>query len=95
MAVVPVLRTRRWRWALRAAELDLRHGAVTERRTIVPISRVQHVELRRTLAGRLTDTVALVVHTAAGATTIPALSERDAVDVRDRIADRAQRPDDL
>ncbi len=95
VAVVPSLRWRRWRWELRPEELDLRHGLVTEIRTIVPISRVQHVEVRRTPLASSLGLSEVVVHTAAGTTEVPAMDERAAVAVRDRIADLAQVPDDL
>ncbi len=95
VAVVPSLRWRRWRWELRDEELDLRHGVVTEVRTIVPISRVQHVEVRRTPLASALGLSEVVVHTAAGTTEVPAMDERAAVAVRDRIADLARVPDDL
>ena len=95
VAVVPSLRWRRWRWELRDEELDLRHGLVTEVRTIVPISRVQHVEVRRTPLASALGLSEVVVHTAAGTTEVPAMDERAAVAVRDRIADLARVPDDL
>ncbi|MCW3010563.1 MAG: rane-flanked domain [Solirubrobacterales bacterium] len=93
--VAPRLRARRWRWEVRAEEVDLRHGAVTEVRTIVPMARVQHVDVRRTVLQQRSGTADVVVHTAAGETTIPMLPEADAVEVRDRIADLARTPDDL
>ncbi|CAA9515362.1 MAG: hypothetical protein AVDCRST_MAG13-3038 [uncultured Solirubrobacteraceae bacterium] len=95
VAVVPSLRWRRWRWELYDEELDLRHGLVTEVRTIVPVSRVQHVEVRRTPLASSLGLSEVVVHTAAGTTEVPAMDERDAVAVRDRIADLARVPDDL
>ncbi len=93
--VVPGLRVRRWRWEVRPEEVDLRHGAFTEVRTIVPMSRVQHVDVRRTLLARQAGAADLVIHTAAGETTIPMLAEAAAVEVRDRIADLARAPDEL
>lgn len=93
--VVPQLRWRRWRWEVRDEEVDLRHGAISEIRTIVPMARVQHVDVRRSLVAQRFAMADLVVHTAAGATTIPMLPEAAAVEVRDRIADLARAPDEL
>jgi membrane protein YdbS with pleckstrin-like domain len=93
--VVPQLRWRRWRWELRDEEVDLRHGAVTEIRTIVPMARVQHVDVRRSFLAQSFGMADVVIHTAAGETKIPMLTEADAVEVRDRIADLARSPDDL
>lgn len=93
--VVPQLRWRCWRWEVRDEEIELRHGALTEIRTIVPMARVQHVDVRRSFVAQRLGTADLVVHTAAGQTTIPMLPEAAAVEVRDRIADLARAPDEL
>lgn len=95
VVVVPALRWRRWRWEVRTEEIDLRHGALTDVRTVVPMARVQHVDIRRSLLQQQTGTADLVIHTAAGHTTIPMLPEHAALDVRDRIAELARAPDEL
>lgn len=92
--VVPTLRARRWRWRLDDVELDLRHGVLTDVRTIVPVARIQHVDVRRTALAQMAGVAAVVVHTAAGTTEIPALTEHDATLVRDRIAGLIRTPDD-
>jgi membrane protein YdbS with pleckstrin-like domain len=91
---VPALRIRRWRWRLDDQELDLRHGTITEIRTIVPVARIQHVDVRRSLFAQVAGVAAVVVHTAAGTTEIPALPEAVAADVRDRLAGLIRTPDD-
>jgi uncharacterized protein len=91
-STVPTLR--RWRWRLDDDELDIRRGAITEVRTIVPVARIQHVDVRRTAWSQLLGVAAVVVHTAAGTTEIPTLSERDAAHVRDRLAGLIRTPDD-
>lgn len=93
--VAPSLRWRRWRYAVRDEELDLLRGVLTEVRTIVPIVRIQHVELRRTVLTRSFGLAAVRVHTAAGALEIPVLTEGDATRIRDRIAGLARVPDEL
>jgi membrane protein YdbS with pleckstrin-like domain len=93
--VAPTLEYRRWRWRLDDDELDLRHGAVTEIRSIIPVARIQHVDIKRTFVARLWDVAAVVVHTAAGHTEIPALPEHEAVQVRDRLAGLIRTPDDV
>jgi membrane protein YdbS with pleckstrin-like domain len=93
-AGVPALRVRRWRWRLDDQELDLRHGTITEIRTIVPVARIQHVDVRRSLFAQVAGVAAVVVHTAAGTTEIPALPEAVAADVRDRLAGLIRTPDD-
>ena len=92
--VLPRLRWRRWRYEVRDQEIDLRRGALTVRRTLVPMSRVQHVDTRRTVVSEMLGLASVVFHTAAGANEIPALSEADAAEIRDRIADLAATAED-
>jgi membrane protein YdbS with pleckstrin-like domain len=93
--VVPRLRHERWRWELDEEELDIVAGVWSVTRTIVPLTRIQHVSVQRTGWTGLFGVVRLNVHTAADTTTIPGLEPARADDVRDRILARLQTPDDL
>jgi len=92
---IPRVRHARWRWELHDEELDLLHGVWKVTRTIVPLTRIQHVAVTRTGWTGTFGVVVLRVHTAAGATTIPGLEPAQADDVRDRILARLRTPDDL
>jgi membrane protein YdbS with pleckstrin-like domain len=93
--VLPRAHHARWRWELHEEELDLLRGVWSVTRTIVPLTRIQHVAVQRTGWTRLFGLVVLRVHTAAGGTTIPGLEPAQADDVRDRILARLRTPDDL
>lgn len=93
--VWPLLRWRSWRYEVRDEELDLLRGALVVTRTLVPITRVQHVDTQRNPVGDLFDLRAVIVHTAAGSHDIPALRPGQATAIRDRIALLARTPDDL
>lgn len=95
VAVVPHARHARWRWQLHEEELDLLSGVWRVTRTIVPLTRIQHVAVQRTGWTRLFGIVVVHVHTAAGGTTIPGLEAAQADDLRDRILARLRTPDDL
>ncbi|MGI9097128.1 MAG: PH domain-containing protein [Solirubrobacteraceae bacterium] len=90
-----IVRYRRWRWELQEEELDLLHGAWRVVRTIVPVTRIQHVSVERTGWTDVFGLVRLHVHTAAGKTTIPGLQRPQADDLRDRILAKLRTPDDL
>ena len=64
-------------------------------RTLVPMLRVQHVDTTRGPLDQLLGLATVVVHTAAGATTIPALETAEAGQLRDRIAALARTADEL
>jgi uncharacterized protein len=91
----PIVGYRHWRWELHEEELDLVHGAWQVVRTIVPITRIQHVSVERTGWTDVFGLVRLHVHTAAGKTTIPGLERPRADELRDRILARLRTPDDL
>jgi uncharacterized protein len=91
----PLLRWRTWRYEVRDEELDLVRGAIVVTRTLIPMTRVQHVDTTRTVIGDLFDLRSVAVHTAAGSNDIPALRPGEATAIRDRIALLARRPDEL
>jgi len=93
VVAVPELRWRRWRWEVRPEAIDLRHGALTVRRTLVPMRRVQHVDTTRDVIEQRLGLASVRVHTAAGSHTIPLLTLADADEVRERIADLARTAD--
>jgi uncharacterized protein len=95
IGAVPELRWARWRYEVRDEEIDLRHGTVRITRTLVPMLRVQHVDTTQGPLDQALGLATVVVHTAAGATTIPALDEGHAARLRDRIAALARTADEL
>jgi membrane protein YdbS with pleckstrin-like domain len=91
---VPQLRWRRWRWDVSPEAIDIRDGALTVRRTLVPMPRVQHVDTTSNLLEQQLGLATVEVHTAAGSHKIPLLSMYDAGVLRDRIADLARTADE-
>jgi membrane protein YdbS with pleckstrin-like domain len=94
VAVVPLLRWRNWRWEVHPQAVDIRHGTLTVRRTLIPVVRVQHVETSRDVLERSLGLATVKIHTAAGSHRIPLLRAADAGEVRDRIADLAPAADE-
>ena len=95
IGVVPELRWARWRYEVRDEEIDLRHGTVRITRTLVPMLRVQHVDTTQGPLDQALGLATVVVHTAAGRTTIPALDDEYAGRLRDQIARLARTADEL
>ena len=92
-ALVSTIRWRRWRWDVGDEGIDVRHGTLTVRRTLVPWIRVQHVDTRRGITEQMFDLATVVVHTAAGAHEIPLLDSHEAEILRERIGALARRDD--
>lgn len=95
VVVVPPIRRRIWWYAIGDEEVDLHHGFLIVTRTVVPMVRVQHVDLHRgPIADRL-RLAAIELHTAAGSLKIPALDRDEAERIRLQVAELARVPDDL
>jgi len=86
--LVPVIRYRRWRYALRADDLWLRFGVLRTTVSVIPFSRLQFVDTRQGPLDRLLGVARLVVHTAALGTSgvLPGLDVADAERLRDHLA---------
>ncbi len=96
VGVLPELLWRRWRYEIRADEIDIRRGAFTVTRTIVPMRRVQHVDTEQgPIQGSVGDVATIAIHTAAGRNEIPHLRSAEAARVRDRILELTKAPDEL
>jgi membrane protein YdbS with pleckstrin-like domain len=93
-ALIPRWRWSRWRWDVRDEGIDIQHGTLTVRRTLVPWVRVQHVDTRRGVFEQSFGLSTVVVHTAAGGHTIPLLPASEAESLRERIAGLARTDDD-
>ncbi|MDX2039633.1 MAG: PH domain-containing protein [Acidobacteriota bacterium] len=81
---------RSWRWRIDAKVLELRHGRLIERTRLIPLARLQHVDLERGPLERLFGLASLVIHTAgthAASTTIPGLDAETAARLRDHLVE--------
>ena len=93
--VLPPLVWRRWRYEIRPLEVDVQRGLVWVTRTLVPMTRLQHVDTRRGPLQRRLGLSTVVFYTAAGPNEIPQLAQDTASEVRDRIAELTRGADEL
>lgn len=93
--VIPPLEWRRWRYEVTEREIDMQRGVFVTTRTLVPMSRVQHVDTQQGPLLRYYGLSAVTITTAGGGHEIPGLSEDVAAEVRDRIAALAGVADDV
>lgn len=93
--ILPAVRWRRWRYEIRAEEVDLQRGIVWTNRTLVPLARIQHVDTQRGPLQRRFGLATVIFYTAAGPNHIPELSAPIADEVRDRISELARERDEL
>lgn len=96
-AVIAYRRHRFIRWRLDAQGFALMQGRLWRSETHVPISRVQHLDVRRGPLDRAARLATLVVHTAGtrlNAVSVSGLDQRDAERLRERLAHQLDRDDD-
>lgn len=80
---LPYLSWKNWRYSVDKKEIDLKRGVIIKNRTLIPLSRVQHVDTRQGPLLRWYNLASVTISTAATTHEIPAL---DAV-----IADRVRK----
>jgi membrane protein YdbS with pleckstrin-like domain len=93
--VAPPIRYRIFWYAVSPEEIDISTGLYVRTRTVIPMSRVQHL---RTDHGPIADrfrVATLHIHTAAGTVRLADLDRDEAEQVRTRIAALAQVSDDV
>jgi membrane protein YdbS with pleckstrin-like domain len=96
-AVIAYRRHRYTRWRLDEQGFALMQGRLWQSETHIPISRVQHLDVRRGPLERAARLSTLVVHTAGtrlNAVSVSGLDQRDAERLRDRLAHQLDRDDD-
>ena len=85
---LPRLRYRFWRYTLGPEELVLERGVLMRVRTIVPLRRVQHLDIAQDLIEREFGLARIVLHTAGtrhSAIVLPGLRQEQAEALRDEI----------
>lgn len=84
-------RWRRWGYAFTDTELHVAYGWVTRVHTVVPVSRVQHIDVSQGPLERSAGVATLSLHTAGtenSLVVLPGVSRRRAEEIRDAIRGR-------
>ena len=85
---IPRLRYRYWRFDLRTEELYLERGILNRVRTIVPLRRIQHLDVSQSILEREFNLSKLIVHTAGSRSSdvvLPGLRFDEAEQLRDDV----------
>lgn len=88
--LIPYLSWKNWRYAVDKNEIDLKRGVVIKKRTLVPLSRVQHVDTRQGPLLGWYNLATVTISTAATTHEIPALDSVLADRVRHQISTYAR-----
>ncbi|WP_163151834.1 PH domain-containing protein [Anoxybacillus sp. MB8] len=79
---VPRWKWERWRYMIRDREIELEHGVWIRKRTLIPIPRIQHVDVKQGPLARRKKLASLYIYTAATVHEIPFLDEQEAEKLR-------------
>jgi uncharacterized protein len=92
--IIPYIRWKRWRYEVREQEIELQHGVIIIKRTLVPMVRVQHVDTVQGPILRKYKLATITISTAATTHEIPALDMYEADELRDSISSLARVAED-
>ncbi len=84
--VIPAVRMIYWGYEIKDTEMDIQHGIIIIKRTLVPMARIQHVDTEHGPIMRLFGLATLAVSTAGTNHKIPALTFEKAAELRKQIA---------
>ncbi|RSL33758.1 hypothetical protein D7Z54_08685 [Salibacterium salarium] len=87
--LLPHIRWKIWRYEVFEKEVELLRGIFIVKHTLIPMSRVQHVDTEQGPIYKKYGLTAVMISTAAGAHEIPALTEEVGTELRDQIAELA------
>ncbi|WAA12557.1 PH domain-containing protein [Fervidibacillus halotolerans] len=86
----PKLKWRRWRYEIREQEIELQHGLFVVTKTLIPMVRVQHVDMEQGPILKKYGLATISISTAATTHEIPALEGEEAENVRQIISELAR-----
>jgi membrane protein YdbS with pleckstrin-like domain len=88
--ILPKLRWQRWRYIIHEQEIDLKHGVFVTKKTLVPMIRVQHVDVKQGPFLRYYGLAAVEITTAATTHEIPAVAYEEAEQLREQLSKLAR-----
>ncbi len=92
--IIPRLKMYYWRYEIHDHEIDIQHGIIIIRRTLIPMIRIQHVDTEHGPVMRFFGLATLRISTAATDHRIPALSQEKAAELRGEISALARVSDE-
>lgn len=90
----PNLKWKRWKYEVRDQEIELQYGLFTIKRTLIPMIRVQHVDMKQGPILKKYKLASISISTAGGFHEIPALDENEAEELRYLISSLARVADE-
>ncbi|UHA76153.1 PH domain-containing protein [Paenibacillus sp. 481] len=94
VVIIPIRRYNRWSYAIQEQSIELHHGIWLWKRTMIPMVRVQHVDMKQGPLLRRYGLASITISTAAGSHQIPALTVQTAEQVQRQVMAYAEVSDE-
>lgn len=88
--LLPKLKWLRWRYEVREDEIEIQQGVFIVKKTLIPMIRVQHVDMKQGPFLRKYELATISISTAATVHEIPVLELHEAQEVRQFISNKAK-----
>ncbi|WP_432667159.1 PH domain-containing protein [Wukongibacter baidiensis] len=89
----PIIEYKEWRYSITDERIDLIYGIFIRKHMVIPISRIQYMDVEQGPINRCYGLVTVIINTAGGVHEIPALTEQEAEKVSSRLTDVIQSGD--
>ncbi|MGN1401919.1 MAG: PH domain-containing protein [Bacillus sp. (in: firmicutes)] len=90
IAISPALNYRWWQYEIREKEIEIQHGFFVIERTLIPMVRIQHVDISQGQIMKMYGLSSIGIATAATVHEIPALEMHEAEEMRNYISKMVQ-----
>lgn len=92
--IFPLIEYKEWRYAITEDRINLNYGIFLRTHMVIPISRIQYLDMRQGPVYRLFGLMTVIVNTAGGVHEIPALTNEEAKKISSRLTEIIQTGDD-
>ena len=90
IGILPPLKWKRWRYEVRGDEIEIQQGVIVIKRTLIPMIRVQHVDMKQGPLLRKCELATVSISTAATIHEIPVLEVEEAEEIRHYISSKTK-----
>jgi len=90
IGILPSLKWKRWRYEVRGDEIEIQQGVIVIKRTLIPMIRVQHVDMKQGPLLKKYELATVSISTAATIHEIPVLEVEEAEEIRHYISSKTK-----
>ncbi|MCY6483138.1 PH domain-containing protein [Clostridium aestuarii] len=93
--VFPIVEYKEWRYKICKDKIELINGVIIRQKTIIPISRIQHLDIQQGPIYRKFGMSSIEINTAGASHTLPALTNKEAEEISEKLKDMIEMSDKI